>query len=239
VSADAAVSLARRPPQRGVEGIVVPRVRVHGVAKRWERRPPVFEDVWLDFQGGTLIAMTGQNGAGKTTFLRLVAGLIDPDDGTITLDGLHPRRNRREYSQRIGYLSAAQGGLYARLSVAGHLDFSARLALLGKAEREAAAAAALDAFGLGELADRRVDRLSMGQRQRIRLAIAFLHRPRVVLLDEPWNSLDEQGIAVLRTQLATFVAGGGLAICCAPTGSGIAEEADEVYVVGEGRIGRL
>jgi ABC-type multidrug transport system ATPase subunit len=73
-------------------------------------------------------------------------------------------------------------------------------------------------FGLFELARRRLDRLSMGQRQRVRLAMAFLHEPLLLLLDEPWNSLDEEGERLLAASLIEVRNRGGSAICCTPTG---------------------
>jgi len=213
-------------------------VQVRGVHKRWERRLPLFADVDLDFPRGAAVALTGANGAGKTTFLRVLAGLIDADGGTVTIEGLHPRRDRRAYARRVGYLSAASGGLYARLTVARHLDYWGHLTLLDPRTRAVAVDNALDSWELRDLATRRVDRISMGQRQRVRLALSFLHSPAVVMLDEPWNSLDDAGTRILNDRLAAFTQDGGVAIWCIP-GTGPYEAPDAVYVVGDGRIERL
>src|SRR5207245_1771342 len=131
--------------------------------------------------------------------LRILAGLFLPDAGTVSLDGLDPVRQRRAYQRRLGFLAAGQGALYARLTVKGHLAYWARLALLPARDRRLAVILALGQFDLLALAANRVDRLSTGQRQRVRLAMAFLHDPDVVLLDEPSNSLDEVGLDRLRT----------------------------------------
>ncbi len=229
---------AARPSRRSEAGSETV-VQVEGITKHWEKRPPLFVDVNLAFPTGSSIALIGPNGAGKTTFLRLLAGMIDPDAGTVTIDGLHPRRDRRAFARRIGFLSAGNGGLYARLTVARHLDLWGRLSLLDPDARAAAVAASLDRFELHELAGRRVDRISMGQRQRVRLALAFLHGPRVILLDEPWNSLDDRGSALLGDAIADFTRTGGVAVCCTPVGTPLHDSADEIYRIGEGAIRRL
>jgi ABC-2 type transport system ATP-binding protein len=174
---------------------------------------------------------------GKTTLLRIVAGIIAPDRGSIWLDGTSPAHNRREYQGRIGFLSAGSTGVYARVSVAQHFDFWARLALVPPSERSSRVGAALERFELEEVAARRTDRLSMGQRQRLRLAMAFLHGPSLAVLDEPWNSLDDTGIALLNREVKQFADGGGSALLCVPAGHDLdLVPADRVYVLDGGRL---
>jgi ABC-2 type transport system ATP-binding protein len=223
-----------------LEAVQPIRLLLREVTKTWPRQTvPVLDHVELDVEAGKLVSIVGRNGAGKTTLLRIVSGLIFADSGTVRLDGLDPKKHRREYQRRIGFLSASYGGLYARLSVRQHLDLWARLAFVPRQERRAAIEATIDRFDLRELlASRRVDRLSMGQRQRVRLAMAFLHEPKLVLLDEPWNSLDEEGREVLTTALRDVVAGGGSAICCSPTGTEIGPHAQATYVVSDGKVDR-
>ena len=121
----------------------------------------------------------------------------DPDAGTVTVDGLSSDANWREYHRRIGFLSAGDRGLYNRFSVRGHLEYGARIAFVPRARRREAVDEALVRFGLTDLATRRADRLSQGQRQRLRLALTVVHDPKVLLLDEPRNSLDDEGLAML------------------------------------------
>jgi ABC-type multidrug transport system ATPase subunit len=219
--------------ERGLEPLLVAR----GVVKRWHsKKPPVLDQVDLELRPGFVIGLVGRNGAGKTTLLRILAGLIAPDSGDVRLDGRSPTNDRREYQARIGFASAGQGGLYARMSVRNHLDYWARLALLRAPERPIAVGKMLARFDLIELAGSRVDRLSMGQRQRVRLAMAFLHEPKLVLLDEPKNSLDETGLESLRHALSDFTAAGGAAVWCAPTAEGHPASSQVTYELADGKL---
>ena len=188
---------------------------VRGVERAWERRP-VLMGVDLELQRGEVAWLGGANGAGKTTLLRIIAGLVGPDAGSVELDGLDPVRDRRAFQLRLGFLPAGDRGLYARLNVRRNLDFWAGLALIPRSGRQAAVDRVVTLFELGELIGQRVDRLSMGQRQRVRLAMVFLHDPDVVLLDEPHTSLDDAGLALLREALGAHTAAGGAALWCSP-----------------------
>ena len=125
--------------------------------------------------------------------LRIAAGLIEPDSGSAQACGLSSRQQRVRYQTLVSFLPAGDRGLYARLTVRRQLSFWGRISLISKVRFDTAIAETIDAFALGELCDRRVDRMSMGQRQRLRLAMTFLSDPEVVLLDEPLTSLDGEG----------------------------------------------
>jgi ABC-type multidrug transport system ATPase subunit len=148
--------------------------------------------------------------------LRVLAGLLDPDAGTVRVDGVDPLANRREYQRRVAYVSAGNFGLYARLTVERQLALWARLAFVPPGERERRVGGILRAFALHDLRGRRVDRLSMGQRQRLRLGLAFLPDAAILLLDEPHTSLDAEGDAMLAAALRARLAMGGAALWCSP-----------------------
>jgi heme ABC exporter ATP-binding subunit CcmA len=196
-----------------------PSLTLHGITKRWPGADhAVLNDVSLEIDPGTAVRLSGPNGVGKTTLLRIAAGLIRPEAGSVRLGELDLEADRTSFHRSIGFVAAASTGLYARLTVRDHLRFWSRVALLEGAERGPACERALDAFELRALADRRVDRLSMGQRQRVRLAGAVLHEPSVVMLDEPMTSLDEDGVALLAGEVARMRRAGAALILCAPSG---------------------
>jgi ABC-2 type transport system ATP-binding protein len=218
--------------------VSAPALELSGIVKSWPGLPRVLDDVTLTLEAGSAIAIFGANGIGKTTLLRIASGLILPDGGTVRLQGLDPEAQRTEFQRRLGFLSAGNSGLYARLKPEHHLDMWARLALIPKARRGEAIARVRELFDLDVLCGRRVDRLSMGQRQRLRLALAFLHDPDVVLLDEPGTSLDDAGLELVRQAVESIKSRGGAAIVCLP---GHWEElgiADSAYELANGSLVR-
>jgi ABC-2 type transport system ATP-binding protein len=237
-----ATELRSSPAQAGVDLISAPLLGeplmvAQGITKRWRRRDkPILDGVDFELTRGSLVALQGANGAGKTTLLRILVGLFLPNAGTVGLDGLDPVRDRRAFQSRIGFLAAGQGGLYARMSVKQHLDYWARLALLPSHARRLAVIVALGRFDLVGIASSRVDRLSMGQRQRVRLAMAFLHEPDVVLLDEPRNSLDEAGVSLLVSVATEFRRKGRSVLWCAPSGEDPNLEFDASYRLVDGKV---
>jgi ABC-type multidrug transport system ATPase subunit len=214
-----------------------PLLLLDGIVKSWDPdRAPVLDGVGLTVDNGSIHLITGRNGVGKTTLLRIAAGLLSADRGTVRLRGLDPEHDRREFQKRLGFVAAGNSGLYARLNVRQHLDFWSRLALMPRALRTAAVTQVLDTFELTPLCESRVDRLSMGQRQRLRVALAFLHDPTLVLLDEPTTSLDTDGVGLLERALAEVKRRGGGAVVCAPSGEALHLSVDREHTIVEGRL---
>jgi ABC-type multidrug transport system ATPase subunit len=209
---------APRPLPRLRDDPAAAVLALRGVHKRWPGHSrSVLEGVDLALAPGETTHLTGRNGAGKTTLLRIAGGLIRPDAGAVELAGLSPERERRAFQRRVGFLSAGSGGLYARLSARRHLALTTRLCLLASHERASAIEAAIERFSLAGILDRRADRLSTGERQRVRLALAFVHDPDVVLLDEPRSSLDGDGVQLLAAAIARTCERGGSVVWCSPS----------------------
>src|SRR4051812_32716680 len=192
-----------------------PVLDLSAIVKSWPSQPtPVLDRVSLQLEPASAASISGRNGAGKTTLLRVAAGLIGAESGSVTVCGLDVVRDRTAFQRRIGFLAAGNSGLYARLKVEDHLELWSRLALMPRRERRPAIEHAKETFALEPLLGRRADRLSTGQRQRLRLALAFVHSPSLVMLDEPATSLDEEGIELLERALSDLKTRGGAALVC-------------------------
>jgi ABC-type multidrug transport system ATPase subunit len=198
----------------------------------------VLDDVSLTLEPGTLTWVGGRNGVGKTTMLRIAAGLIHPEDGRAEVWGTTVHENRARYQRLVSFLPAGDRGLYARLTVQRHLDFWARIAMVPGERLGAAVQETIDTFQLRELAGRRVDRMSMGQRQRLRIAMTFLPRPDVVLLDEPHTSLDPEGVELLRAATAEVRARDGAVLWCSPSEEPGQDGFDARWTLQKGRLTR-
>jgi ABC-2 type transport system ATP-binding protein len=227
----------RREPREAPDGRPT-SLSLKGISKRWRRQhAPVLDGVDFELRAGECVWIGGRNGAGKTTLLRIAAGLITPDRGRIRLRGLDPERDRRRYQASIGFLSAGNVGLTARLTARYQLQYWARLAFVPGSEQGPAIERMLTRFSLREIASSRVDRLSMGQRQRLRAAMVFLPAPDVVLLDEPLTSLDDEGAAMLAGAVREVLARGGSVVSCSPSRADQPElDFDHRYLMEAGRL---
>lgn len=225
------VEAAREP-----ESTAAP-LRLCRLSKRWRKDlPPVLDELDLTLEPGTTTWVGGRNGVGKTTMLRVAAGMIDPDSGRAEVWGMTARENRARYQQLVSFLPAGDRGLYARLTVRRQLRFWARIAMVAPAHVDAAVERAIETFELHELADRRVDRMSMGQRQRLRIAMTFLPHPEIVLLDEPLTSLDEEGAVLLQAAVAEVLAREGAILWCSPSGEHLDMAFDARWTMEHGRL---
>jgi ABC-2 type transport system ATP-binding protein len=225
------------PPAPGANERIL---ELEGLHHRWKGpKPPVLEDVSLTLRAGEVTWIGGRNGAGKTTLLRLAAGILLAQRGSVRLGALTPASNGAAYRRQIGFLSAGDRGLQARMRVSQQLDYWGRLAYVPRQRRAELVADSMRRFGLEELAALRVDRMSMGQRQRVRLAMAFLHEPRVLLLDEPRNSLDDEGYQLLNEQIEQAAQRAATVLWCSPRGEDRVIDCDVGYTLVDGRLERV
>ena len=154
------------------------------------------EDATFELARGEIFALLGPNGAGKTTTLRMLAGLISPTSGIVSVDGEEMSRgNAARVRGRIGFLTEAPG-LWDRLTVRQNLSVYARLHGLPQPSR--AVDEALELFGIADRARDFAAQLSKGLKQRVALARTLLHKPDIVLLDEPTSGLDPESARDVR-----------------------------------------
>src|SRR3989441_2272343 len=161
---------------------------LEGVSKRYDGVIAVAE-VSFAIDRGEVVGFVGPNGAGKSTTMRMITQYIEPDAGTIRLDGTPVADAGRDAKRRIGYLPE-NNPLYGDMLVADYLAFIADLRELAGAARRQALDAAVTATGIESVYYRPIGELSKGFRQRVGLAQAILHRPDLLILDEPTEGLD-------------------------------------------------
>jgi ABC-2 type transport system ATP-binding protein len=146
---------------------------------------------------GEVVGLLGHNGAGKTTILKMITGFLEPTSGTITINGRKIETERRKIQQGIGYLPE-NCPVYPEMTVLDYLDYCAALHGLGEEERTPLIAEAIARTALAEKAGETIATLSRGYRQRTGVAQAILHRPQLLILDEPTNGLDPTQIVQMR-----------------------------------------
>ncbi|TMD26105.1 MAG: heme ABC exporter ATP-binding protein CcmA [Chloroflexi bacterium] len=158
----------------------------------WFGRDLVLEGVDLVVDTGEHMAVLGDNGAGKTTLLRVLATALRPTAGRLQIAGLDAFREKRRLRHHVGYLAHAPG-LYPALSAVENLEFFCDLQEVSRTRVEEA----LDIVAMTSVAHRRADQLSRGMQQRLAIARAILHEPRLLVLDEPDASLGEDAAELL------------------------------------------
>ena len=163
-------------------------IDIHGLTKRFGDKT-VVDHVSLDVRRGEIVGFLGPNGSGKTTTIRMICGLLKPDDGSGTCLGMDILKEADRIKRQVGYMTQ-RFSLYEDLTIRENLDFVARIYDLR--ERAAKVKATLDRLGLTERRDQLAGSLSGGWKQRLALAASVMHQPKLLLLDEPTAGVDPQ-----------------------------------------------
>jgi len=165
----------------------------------------------MDVPRGTVFGFLGPNGSGKTTTIRLLLGLLDPDQGNAQVLGFDTRRQAGEVRVRCGAL-LEHHGLYERLSAEENLDYYGRIWHMPKEERERRIRELLEPLDLYKRRDEPIGQWSRGMKQKLAVARTLMHHPELIFLDEPTAGLDPVASATLREDLALLVAREGVTI---------------------------
>jgi ABC-2 type transport system ATP-binding protein len=189
------------------------------------------DDLSLEIARGEMFGVIGPDGAGKTTSLRLICGLLKPDGGTVRMLGVDPYRDRRTATAAIGYLSQ-RFSLYGDLSIDENIAFFAEIH--GVTDFKTRRTRLLELTGLAPFRDRLADRLSGGMKQKLALACTLVHEPQMLVLDEPTTGVDPVSRREFWKLLAEFLSQ-GLTIVMATPYLDEAERCSRVALVNEGR----
>ena len=154
-------------------------------------------DISLNIAAGEIVGLLGPNGAGKTTMMKILTGYLQPDSGTVRVDGHDVLAETQAVQRAIGYLPE-NAPLYPELTVQAYLQMMCDLRAVPQGEQRDRLAAAVQAVALGPYLQRPISQLSKGYRQRVGLAQAIIHQPRLLILDEPTVGLDPTQIVEIR-----------------------------------------
>ena len=204
-------------------------ISVTGLTKHYGERRAV-DDLSFELRAGRVTGFVGPNGAGKSTTMRMMVDLTRPDRGEVRYDGVrfadltHPSRT-------VGAVLDARC-MHPGRTARNHLRVAAALSSIPVARVDEV----LADVGLESVADERAGRFSLGMRQRLALASSLLGDPRVLLLDEPANGLDPDGIRWLRIRLRRFADAGGTVLVSSHLIAELAKLADDLVVVGAGKL---
>ncbi|MCC9077136.1 ABC transporter ATP-binding protein [Litorilinea aerophila] len=171
-------------------------IDVHGVSKAYGTIRAL-SDVSFTIEEGEIVGLLGPNGAGKTTLIKILTGYLQPDEGQVTIAGFDVLTQTQDVQAHIGYLPE-NAPLYPELSVQAYLKLMADLRRVPPAEQNERIARAVYATGLTDRLTQPIGQLSKGYRQRVGLAQAILHRPKLLILDEPTVGLDPTQIVEIR-----------------------------------------
>ena len=210
-----------------------PIVSIEGVSKLYGSVAAV-SDVTLEVRRGEVLGLLGPNGSGKTTLLRMLTGYLSPTTGRLSVDGFDTERQRMDARRRIGYVPESLP-LYSHMRVREFLRFMARLRGLDAAASESAVAEVALQVGLGDRLAAPIRTLSRGYRQRVAIAQALVHKPDILILDEPTNGLDPRQIIETRNFIRGL-AGRRTVIMSSHILGEVEKVADRVAILLQGRL---
>ncbi|MGD1952903.1 MAG: ABC transporter ATP-binding protein [Leptolyngbyaceae cyanobacterium] len=202
---------------------------------RGKRRFEAVRDVSLQLFAGEVLAFLGPNGAGKTTTIKMMSGLVRPDAGQVRIDGLDPHRQSGAL-KRVGAVLEGNRNLYWRLTPLENIEYFGGLRQVPRRIARQRGEHLLEQFGLSDKYKTPVQKLSRGMQQKLAIAVALVHQPTLLLLDEPTLGLDVEASETVKT-LVRDVAAAGCAILLTTHQLDVAEElSDRVAIIRQGQI---
>ncbi|MEC8381390.1 MAG: ABC transporter ATP-binding protein [Myxococcota bacterium] len=185
-------------------------------------------------KANTVVGFLGRNGAGKSTTLKILAGLLEPSDGSVHIDDHRLQTTDDLFRKKIGYLSE-EPPLYREMTVTDYLYFLGRLRGMSKIELDARIPALLDLCQLSDRANWVIDALSLGYRKRVGIAQAIIHEPSLIILDEPTSGLDPQQIKGMR-ELIRSLSAKATVLLSSHHLSEVSETCDQLLILNDGKL---
>ena len=210
-------------------------ISVSHVSKRYNKRDMVVDDVSFTVEKGTIFGLLGPNGAGKTTLMQMIATLLMPTSGFVTICGMDTQASAQEIRKRIGFLTTEIK--LDPLSTPNQLyDFFSELYDIPKEQIAERKQASFARFGIGPFADKRIAELSTGMKQKVSIVISLIHDPEVIIFDEPTNGLDILTSRQVMDYLLELREKGCCVLLSTHTFSVAEQLCDEIAILVDGRI---
>jgi sodium transport system ATP-binding protein len=209
-------------------------IEAHGLCKSYGALQAV-RDVSFVARDGEITGLLGPNGAGKTSTLRMLYTLLRPDTGTITVDGLDALTDPLAVRRRLGVLPDARG-LYRRLTARENIEYYAELQGMTREVAAPRIERLIERLGMQEIADRRTEGFSQGERVKTAIARALVHDPSTVILDEPTNGLDVIATRALREFLRDLRREGRCVLLSTHVMQEVAALCDRIVVIAHGQV---
>ena len=206
-----------------------------GVPGQPKRRVVAVESVSFNAEDGCITGLLGPNGAGKSTTLRMLSTLIQPDSGSAIIDGHSVHDDVLAVRQHLGFMPH-NAGIYPRLSTRENIRYYARLCGMDAKTTESRVNELVELLDMGSFADRRTAGFSQGQKTKVALARALVHRPQTVLLDEPTNGLDVMATRGLREIIRQLARDGHCIVFSSHIMQEVAALCDEIAIISDGKI---
>ncbi len=199
------------------------------------RRIEAVKDVSFTASDGSITGLLGSNGAGKSTTLRMLATLMQPDDGTAILDGHDIIRSKLEVRRTIGFMPH-NAGIYPRLTARENIYYYADICGVDRVQRNTRTDELIQMLDMASFIDRRADGFSQGQKTKVGLARALVHSPRTLMLDEPTNGLDVVATRGLRDIIRKLADDGHCVLFSSHVMQEVEALCDRIAVIADGRI---
>lgn len=193
------------------------------------------DQVSFRVERGQVYAYLGPNGAGKSTTVKILLGLLPPSSGSARVGGVDVREDPVRVRENVGYVPEVTS-LYETLSAREHLEFVGRVRRLPEREIARRSEALFSAFGLEQRCDDAIRSYSKGMRQKVALALALLHGPRVLILDEPLSGLDAGAALVLKRVIRGLADRGASVLYCSHVLDVVERLCDRALILNEGRV---
>lgn len=190
------------------------------------------DDVSIHVRRGTVFGLLGPNGAGKTTLIRIANQILLPDSGSVLFDG-HPISSAD--ITHIGYLPEERG-LYRRMRVGEQLIYLSQLKGMSKSDAKTAIAQWLERFGMSDWCDRKVMELSKGMQQKVQFVAAVVHRPDLLILDEPFSGFDPVNAALMKEEVLRLRSEGTTIVISSHNMASVESMCDEVALIHHARL---